>query len=176
MPVEDNQITIEVIVKAYLKPVYGFVCRLSGDVNEADDITQDVFLKVWKNLDRYNPKQDFKIWLFAIARNTTIDWLRRKRPLLFSSLNRNEEVDDFADNLVDNEPLPAKLFEQAELAQILTTALAKLSFDQRTVILLHIEQELTFESIAKIVRRPLNTVKSQYRRGLLALRQILAPK
>lgn len=172
----NKELQIESIIKAYLKPVYSFVRRLSGDANEAEDITQEVFLKVWKNLDRYDPQQDFKAWLFAIARNTTIDWLRKRRPVLFSSLDQTEENDNFADNLVDQEPLPAELFERAELAQILTEALAQLSLDQRTVILLHLEQDLTFEVITQIVDRPLNTVKSQYRRGLIALRQILAPK
>lgn len=174
--VEDDQSKIEAIIKAYLGPVHGFVRRLSGDANEAEDITQEVFLKVWKNLDRYNPEQDFKAWLFTIARNTTIDWLRKRRPVLFSSLTQDNEEDGFASTLIDEDPLPPELFERAELAQILTEALAQLSLDQRTVILLHLEQDLTFEAIAQIVGRSLNTVKSQYRRGLIALRQILAPK
>lgn len=176
MFVEDPQLTIEAILKSYLKPVYGFVCRLSGNTNEAEDITQDVFLKVWKNLDRYDPKQDFKAWLFTIARRTTIDWLRKRQPVLFSSLGQIDHEDNFADYLIDSEPLPMELFERAELTKILTDALDQLSLDQRTVILLHLEQDLTFDAIASIVDRPLNTVKSQYRRGLIALRQILAPK
>ncbi|OHA60974.1 MAG: hypothetical protein A2556_02115 [Candidatus Vogelbacteria bacterium RIFOXYD2_FULL_44_9] len=174
--VEEDNLQIEAIIKAYLGPVYGFVRRLSGDAFEAEDIAQDVFLKVWKNLDRYDSKQDFKAWLFAIARNTTIDWLRKHRPMLFSSLDQPEGDGDFVDNLIDEEPLPAELFERAELAQVLSEALAQLSLDQRTVILLHVEQDLTFEAISQIAGRPLNTVKSQYRRGLITLRQILAPK
>jgi RNA polymerase sigma-70 factor (ECF subfamily) len=128
------------------------------------------------NWDKYDENKNFKTWLFTIARNTTTDWLRKKKPILFSSLDPIEAGEEFSDQLIDQEPLPEELFLRKELDKILEDSLSKINIDQRTVILLHLEQDLTFEEISQIVNKPTNTVKSQYHRGLLALRALLAPK
>lgn len=180
---EDKELKIEDIIKEYLKPVYGLVFRLTSNKEEAEDLTQDVFVKVWKNLAKYNPRLSLKTWIFTITRNTVIDWYRQKKLLLFSELQKSWVEDDsgqdFADNLVDLEKLPDELFAQRELKQKLEKIVDQLSPDQKIVVLLHLEDGLIFEEIAKVVDRPLNTVKSQYRRALLKLRKLLdlsAPK
>jgi len=170
---------IEEIVTEYLKPVYRLVFRLTGGAPETEDITQEVFVKVWKNLAKYDPKQSLKTWIFTIARNTTIDWFRKKKSIPFSDLKQNwgeEEERDFADNIADLESLPDELFAQAELKEKLDQAVITLSLDQRSVVTLHLEDNLTFEVIAKIMGQPINTVKSHYRRALLKLKEILHQK
>lgn len=174
-----NQSAFETLVARYLKTVYVFIDRLVGHGTEAEDLTQDTFVKVWKNLDKYDPAQNFKTWVLSIARNTTYDWFRTKKTINFSDLNGGETESNFADNISDSEPLPEQIFAQKELATLLSSALDKIPVDQRTILVLHLEDDLTFEAIAKIVVKPMNTVKSQYRRALLVLRQFLvenAPK
>ncbi len=161
------------IVSRHLKEIYNFVYRLSGRSEEAQDITQEVFIKIWKNLAKFDPTQNFKTWIFAIARNTTIDWLRKRKPLLFSDFDRDEH-DSFESNLPDTTiPPPDELFERNESKQRLEQILQNISIDYRTIILLHHIDELTFEEIGTILQKPMNTVKSQYRRALLALKKIL---
>ena len=173
---ESKEPIIEDIVKDYLGLVYSFVFRLTSNDGDASDITQEVFVKVWKNLGKFKSGQSLKAWILTIARNTAIDWLRKKKPILFSQLNRVDEDGDlrFEDNIKDKELLPDEVFAQGEMRAKLEKALGQLPLNQREVFLLHQEEGLTFEEIAKLVGRPMNTVKSQYRRALIALRQYLA--
>jgi RNA polymerase sigma-70 factor, ECF subfamily len=154
---------IEEIIKRYLKSVYGFVFRLSGNESETSDITQEVFIKVWKNIKKIDPDKNFKTWIFTIARNTTFDFLRKRKNVYFS----DEE------DVVDIEPLPDEVFMRKELGEELEIALSKIRPDFREIILLRYTENLTFEEISEIVGKPLNTVKSHHLRALAALRKLL---
>ncbi len=166
----------EILVQKYLKTIYNFVYHLSGNADEANDIAQEVFVKIWKNLKKFDPKQNFKTWIFSIARNTTIDYFRKKRSISFGDMEIGEDT-SFEDSLTDTEPLPDSVFEQKELGAYLEKALQTLSPEERTIILLHDKEDFTFEEIAKTVGKPMNTVKSQYRRAILAFRKKMnAPK
>ena len=178
----DNGLTIEKIVADYLTVIYRFVYRLVGNEPDASDITQEVMVKVWKNLAKYDPAQNFKPWLFKIARNTAIDWLRHRRQIPFSELDRcDEEGNDraFAETVKDLELLPDEVFAQKEIKEKFNQALNLIPINERMILALHLEEGLTFNEIAEIVGRPLNTVKSAYRRSLVKLRAQLtqiAPK
>ncbi|MFA5000698.1 MAG: RNA polymerase sigma factor [Candidatus Paceibacterota bacterium] len=178
----SDGLTIEQIVADYLAVIYRFVFRLVGNEADATDVTQEVMVKVWKNLGKYDSRQDLKPWLFKIARNTAIDWLRKRRQIPFSQLDRwDEEGRDlsFADTLADLELLPNEVFAQKEVKTQFDRALTTLPINERTIVAMHLEEELTFVEIAEIVDRPLNTVKSAYRRALIKLRKELdklAPK
>ncbi|MFA5022752.1 MAG: RNA polymerase sigma factor [Candidatus Paceibacterota bacterium] len=177
-----GNLSIEDIVKEYLAPIYRFAYRLVGNENDASDIAQEVMVKVWKNLGKYDPAQELKPWLFKIARNTSIDWLRRRRQIPFSALDSVDEeggAKSFADNVVDLELLPDEIFAQAEIKEKFKQALEKLPLNERVIVSLHLEEGLTFDEISKIEDRSLNTVKSAYRRSLVKLRAnlgVIAPK
>jgi RNA polymerase sigma-70 factor (ECF subfamily) len=153
----------EVIMNRYLKSVYNFAFRLSGNEGEASDITQEVFIKVWKNIKKFDPDKNFKTWIFAVARNTTFDYLRKRKSIYFS----DEE------DVADIEPLPDEIFIRKELGKELENALSKIRLDFREIILLRYTEELTFEEISEIVGKPLNTVKSHHLRALNTLRKLL---
>lgn len=178
----DQDLNIERVVEEYLATVYRFAHRLVGNELDAADIAQETMVKVWKNFAKYDPAQSFKPWLFKIARNTAIDWLRRRRQIPFSALDSVDEEGgekSFADNVADLELLPDEVFAQAEIKEKFKQALEKLPFNDRTTVSLHLEEGLTFDEISKVVDRPLNTVKSAYRRSLIKLRANLgeiAPK
>ena len=160
----------EALVFRYLKPLYNFAYRLTGDTHEAEDIMQDTFLKVWKNLKKYRRGENFKTWIFAIARNTTTDYLRKKKHFVFSDFEY-EEGNSLTDNLADPAPSPDELFVRREGKEALEKALAKLAPLYREVILLHYREDFTFDEIGKITGKPLHTVKSQHRRGIEKLRE-----
>ena len=171
---------ISEIVREYLKPVYSYAFRLTGDSQVAEDIAQETFVKVWKNLDRYDSKQSFKTRLFTIAHSTAIDYLRKRKSIPFSQLSfGNEENDEnsFAENIADQVPLAeeqlAKLDTQGELQKLLE----KLPPATRELLTLRYQNDLTFAEIATILNLPLNTVKSTHRRALIPLRKLAsAPK
>lgn len=172
---EGDDRAFEVLTGRYSESIYRFIYRLIGS-REAEDLTQEVFLKAWKNLKKFDQSKNWKTWLYAIARNTSIDWLRKKKSFTFSSFERDEEA-DFAGSIADSEPLADELFEKRELQHEVGEALKTLPLDAQTIIVLHEAEGLTFESIGEILDEPLNTVKSRYRRALIRLRDILtAPK
>jgi RNA polymerase sigma-70 factor (ECF subfamily) len=157
------------ILRDHLKPIYNFIYRLIGDAAAADDVAQETFIKAWRAADRYNPEYPLRAWLFTIARNTATDWLRRKKPLLFSQLGDDDEV--FADSLVSPVADPETLAATADEAEELLRQLDGLPLATRTIVILHLVNEFSFAEIAAIVREPLNTVKSRYRRAISKWRQ-----
>jgi RNA polymerase sigma-70 factor, ECF subfamily len=162
---------IEVIIKQHIKLVYNFAFRLSGSESDAADIAQESFIKIWKNIEKFDPDKNFKTWILAITRNTTIDWLRKRKNISFSKLGDDEKT--FEENIVDIEPLPDEIFYKKELALELENALSKIRPDFREIIFLRYTQNLTFEEISEVVGKPLNTIKSHHLRALSAIRKLL---
>ncbi len=129
-----------------------------------------------ENIRRYKKGRPFKPWLFAIARNTALDFLKKKRPHSFSSLEGEDGDVSFADTLEDSEPLPTEIFERAESKEKLERLLDEIHPDHRSVLTLYYHEELTFEEIAEALDRPMNTVKSWHRRALIKIRNLMHQK
>jgi len=166
---EDD--SFRILINRYTASVYNFVYRFVGSDN-APDVTQDVFIKVWKNIKNFDiEKSSFKTWLFTIARNTTIDFLRKKKSIAFSSLDSEDFV--FSENIRDENPLSDEEISKLEEKKIINKYLDKLNEIEKTIIMLHFEEELTFKEIGEVLGKPLNTVKSYNRRGLLKLKDFL---
>lgn len=161
--------SFEGLVEDFLPPIYNFLLRSIQDADEASELSQEVFFKVWKSRAAYDSKQSFKSWIFAIAHNTLIDFLRKKKPLIFSSLDTEEVA--FEETLVDEEQLAHELFDTALLVQELDRSLTALPQEQQEIISLHITEHLTFEEISRILKKPMHTIKSNYRRALLRLKK-----
>ena len=175
---EDNELAFIEIVNRYLKPLYNFTYRLCGNTSEAEEITQESFLKIWKKLHTFKQGEKFKTWIYTIARNTTIDHLRKKKSLVFSDFDREDGDNFLEDTLVDTEILPDELFEKSEKKKDMEELLSTLSVHYREVLILHYHESLSFEEISGVLEKPLNTVKSHHRRAIIALRKKLenAPK
>lgn len=160
---KGDEKSLEILIKRYLKPIYGFVYKNIGNPEAAQDITQEVFVKVWKNLKKVDKQKSFKSWIFTIAKNASIDFLRQKKK---ATLPLKEELLSDAENSLQETDLQTttrKLYE----------ALGELSPNYRAVVLLKTEAELSFKEIALKLNEPINTVKSRYRRAVGALRKML---
>ena len=165
-------------MRASLSAVYNFVRSYVRSDDEADDIVQDAFVKAWKQVRRFDNTKQWKPWIFTIARNTALDHIKKKKGIPFSAMDTDQNT-EFADSLLDVEPLAAELFERAENAGVLAAAVRRLRAEYNSVLMLHYHQELTFEEIAAIMAEPMNTVKSWHRRALIELKGLLgqlAPK
>ncbi|HLM83904.1 MAG TPA: sigma-70 family RNA polymerase sigma factor [Candidatus Bathyarchaeia archaeon] len=161
------------IVKVYLKPVYNFVYRLAGDRDVADDLTQETFVKAWKNLARFDQNKNFRTWLFTIAKNTAFDYFKKKKEIPFSTFT-DEEGDNWLENISGDEILPDEIMERANLAEELENILQKLPPHYRAILLLHYKEDFSLHEIAEILDEPYNTIKSRHQRGMGNLKELLA--
>lgn len=168
----DKQ-ALDILFRRYLKPVYSFIYGYVGNAQDAEDIVQDVFVKTWRNLKKFDLQKNFKTWVFTIAKNTCLDFLKKKKRIPFSALDDEEGNNTIAETLADPAPLPQELLEKADLARILNSAMEKLSPKYRAVLLLYYNDHFNFREIAEILDEPLHTVKSRHRRALIQLRGLL---
>ncbi|MFA6535821.1 MAG: sigma-70 family RNA polymerase sigma factor [Candidatus Paceibacterota bacterium] len=168
---EGDEKSLSVLVDRYLSDIYNLAFRLTNDLGAAEDIAQESFIKAWKNIRQFSPKKSFRGWLFAIARNTAIDFLRKKRDLVISSFE-NEMGENYLLSTVASDALQSdELLARAEDEKYVAGLLARLNPKYREVLKLRYSSDLTFEEIGEILKRPLHTVKSQYRRAISALRR-----
>jgi len=167
-----NEQAFNFLIKRYLKLVYGVVSRYVFNSDEKDDITQEVFIKIWKNLNKYDSKRKFSTWVWEIAKNSALDHLKKKQALTFSGYEDKfgQKIENF---LVDRNDSLLRKIEKLEVAKKLKSTLSLLDFNSQEAISLHHQQELSFKEISKIKNQPLNTIKSQYRRGLQKLKKLL---
>ena len=168
----DKQ-SLELLIKQYLKPIYSFVSRYVGNGQEAEDITQEVFVRVWRNLKKFDQSKSFKTWLFSIAKNASLDFLKKKKAIPFSEFDTEEGGNRITDTLADPSPLPLELLEKAGMARMLNEAMEKLSPQYRMVLFLRYNDHFNFREIAESLNEPLNTVKSRHRRALVMLRGLI---
>lgn len=164
---------LAILIQRHLPSVYRFLYRMVGDSHHAEDLAQETFLKAWKNISKFDPTKSFKTWVFSIAKNTAIDWLRKKHPVSFSDLEP-DEMPDMADSIPDEQPLAPEILERAETAKMIEEALTKIPPKARSIVLMHQMEDMTFKEISEATGEPINTVKSRYRRALHALKEILA--
>lgn len=174
---DGDNASFDKILNRYLKSVFNFIYRFSGGIAEAEDLTQETFFKAWKYLNKFNQKDNFKTWLFTIARNTAIDFLRKKKDLSFSDFNDEDGENVITETLADPSASPVEDFKIVEKNELIERLLNKLAPKYREVLLLHYSHDLTFDEIGKILKKPLDTVKSLHRRALIALKEMVsAPK
>jgi len=163
---KGDEESLEILIKRYLKPIFSFTYRYVGNSQEAEDITQDVFIKIWRNLKKFDRNRSFKIWIFAIAKNTSIDWLKKKKAIPFSNFE-NEKGENSLINKLADFILPPK-------EPLLGIAIERLPSKYRTTLSLRYNDQFTFREIAETLGESINTVKSKHRRGISLLRKILA--
>ena len=166
---EGESLALRILIDRYTTHIYNYSIRFVGKDN-ASDITQEVFIKVWKNMGNFDiHKSSFKTWLFTIARNTITDYLRKKKMIVFSDMNNEDE--EFTETIKDEVLLPSEAMEKLEDKEYLNNLLDKLPDNYKEVLMLYYQEEMTFAEIGESLNRPLNTVKSWHRRALIKLRE-----
>jgi RNA polymerase sigma-70 factor (ECF subfamily) len=163
-----------VLVNRYRTRVSRYVERFTHDIEDARDVTQDVFIKVYGALDSFDPRFKFSTWLFRIAGNAAIDHLRRRRVRLLP-LERpaGENGEARAVDPPETRPNPHEELPRRRLREALSVAIDRLPDDYRELISLRHYGEMPYEEIAELKGMPLGTVKNKLFRARQALRDLL---
>jgi RNA polymerase sigma-70 factor, ECF subfamily len=174
---EGDARAFEVLLGRHSRPVYHFVLRCVHDRGTAEDLMQEVFLRIVKGAGDYRRKAKFTTWLYTIARNLCVDHSRRQKFRRTSSLDQplGDEPDGatMLDRVADDGLPEDRKAMDRQFTRNLEAALADLNPDQREVFVLREFQGLPFQEIATVVDCPLNTVKSRMRYALEGLRAAL---
>jgi RNA polymerase sigma-70 factor (ECF subfamily) len=160
------------LVARYTAPIFNLAFRLTDDRAEAENVTQETFLRAYSALPRSRTDLAFKPWLFQIAVNLCRDLARKKRPAAFADLA--QEDDSSPEEAIEDEtPLPFEQVEGRELEKALTRAVADLPEIYRAVVTLRYTEELSYEEIAAVLKLPVNTVRTHLFRAKAMLRKAL---
>ncbi len=152
----------EDIVRQYWRRVFNVAYKFVGRHDEAEDLTQDIFLKIFKSLDTFDRRANFQTWLISVSRNLCIDHYRSVR-------KEREVIDRHADastlSPVSHEPGPIAALEQHDRVVLLRRALQDLPETLRSAVVMRDLQELSYQEIADRLKLPEGTVKSRINRG-----------
>ena len=159
--------TWEEVVREHSARVYRLAYRLTGNSHDAEDLTQEVFVRVFRSLPSYTPGT-FEGWLHRITTNLFLDITRRKQRIRFEGLG-----EETAARLSGVEPTPSQAFDERHLDYDVATALADLPPEYRAAVVLCDIEGLTYEEIADALGVKLGTVRSRIHRGRAQLRQAL---
>ncbi len=172
---QDAGLLDELIVR-YQHRLMRYLLYLTGNREMAEDIFQEVWMRVLVRGAQFNGKARFDTWLFAIARNLVIDQKRKKTMASLDELFEGGEDDrPMSFEITDGEPTPFDRFANLEDRERIAAGLLKLDMIYREVLVLRFHEELSLEEIAKVTRAPLSTVKSRLYRGLAAIKPRLSP-
>ena len=166
------------LVEKYKQPVMNLVYRMLRDASEAEDLSQVVFLQVYKSADRYQVASKFSTWIFTIARNLSLNEIRRRSRHPADSLDGSQsDTDDQPCRQYEDLKTfsPPESLLHGELEQKVEEALAGLPENQRTAIMLCRGEELSYEDIAKVLGCSVSATKSLIHRGREILKQKLKP-
>ena len=152
------------LIEQYQHRLLRYLVYLSGNRELAEDLFQETWIRVLERGHQYDGRHEFSTWLYAVARNLTIDYWRKKNPVSVDWLTEDEESARFEP--ADTRPLPWELIAQHEQAERISVALVGIPAEYREVIVLRFQDGLALGEIATVTGAPLGTVKSRLYRGL----------
>jgi RNA polymerase sigma-70 factor, ECF subfamily len=177
---KSDMTAFNTIVSRHKSKIYNYVYRMTGNIEDAEDITQEVFMRMYTGLSSFRAEASLSTWLFRIAGNLVIDKHRRSKNEkgLVSSLdasysNGDSESENETRDVPDYSQMPEKVLGQKELGAQIENALLKLPEKLRSAVILYDIENLSYEEIAQMEKVPLGTIKSRIFNARVALRQHL---
>lgn len=166
---QGKQECFEEIVMRYQQRMFAYVYRLVGNKEDSLDIVQEVFIKVYKNLKSFNTEKEFSPWIYRIAHNESVNYLKKNRKFYTESIEDNDDVRNILKSKENiNEDAEAK-----ELQVFVRSALEKLPLKYQKVIELKYFQQKSYQEMSKILKKPMNSVGTLLNRAKKLLYQHL---
>lgn len=170
---QGDELAFRRVVEHYQRAVFAIAWRMTGDAAHAEDLCQEVFLRLWRKFHTFQPDRPLRPWLLRLATNVCINALKKRR-LRAVSLNVGED-DEAPWEPPAQGPGPDELASGREVAARLEDAIAELPDDYRLVVTLRHLEGLTYEEISTTLGWPLGTVKVRLFRARERLRRVLGP-
>jgi RNA polymerase sigma-70 factor (ECF subfamily) len=177
--VAGDAVAWEEIVQRYNRRIYNICYRFAGSADDAQDLTQEVFIKMYRTLNSYDMERGaFMTWVTTITRNLLVDHFRKsKQDRVTDSIDaapsEHEDATPLSDKIQDRTPTPDASAQSRETRETVHRALQKLSPDLREAVILRDLQDLDYREIATVLRVPEGTVKSRINRGRAELARLL---
>jgi RNA polymerase sigma-70 factor (ECF subfamily) len=174
---QGNFDAFDYLVRRHHRAVYNTICHLLGDLTEAEDLTQQTFLRIYQSSATYTPTAKFTTWMFTILRNLVFNEMRRRQRKPTSTLEHADDQGNTTSSLADTLPSPEESPHEAtlrvELEDQIQSALQSLPENQRLAILLMRNENLSYEEIASVLETSVSSVKSLIFRARESLRERL---
>lgn len=172
----DTQAFAE-IVELYKDKIFHLAYRMLSNRHEAEDVVQDTFLRVYRNLSRYDVNQKFSTWIYRIATNLCIDRLRKRKPnySLDAEMNDQEGVDGYS-MISSDDRTPESYFLVSETQRLIHEAIETLPAKYKSVMVLRYLQDMSLQEISDVLDMPVTTIKTRVHRGREFLRKKLEHK
>jgi len=173
-----DQKAMEWLILKYQNRIYNIILKMCGNQDDAAELTQDTFVKIIENIDRFQSRSSFYTWAFRIAVNLTINYCKRSKKIAFSSLDAEDNKGQkpkriLKEMLRDKKSLdPAVIAQNKELCGLIKKSLMQLDEDHRAAIILRDIAGMTYADIAEVLELELGTVKSRISRARCSLRDI----
>jgi RNA polymerase sigma-70 factor (ECF subfamily) len=170
----------EELVHNYNRRIYSICYRFTGSADDAEDLTQEVFIKMYRTLNSYDPERgSFMTWVATMTRNLLVDHFRKSKQdrateSLDSSPSEEEDAPKLGDRVADTKPAPDAFVQSQQAQQMVQRALEKLSPELREAVILRDLQDMDYREIAQALKVPEGTVKSRINRGRTELARLLS--
>jgi RNA polymerase sigma-70 factor (ECF subfamily) len=170
----------EEIVRQYTRRIYNVCYRFTGSGDDADDLAQEVFIKLYRTLDSYSPEKGaFTTWVMTMTRNLLVDHFRKTKQdrvtdSLDAGLTEEEDSISLGDKIQDSAPSADDRLQRRETQEMVQKAIQKLSPELREAVILRDLQDMDYKEIALALKVPEGTVKSRINRGRMELARLLS--
>ena len=154
------------LLEIYYADIYSYLRRLCRSTADAEDLTQQTFLKVWSSLGGFNGRSKFSTWLYRIAVNNCLNYLKKQRPTeeLFDEITSSGKED------------PVQIYKSKKFGEMIKRAVAKLPEVQKAVFTLRTLQDLSYQEVSNILKKPVSTIKVNHHLAVKNLRRYLKGK
>lgn len=176
---QGDSAAMERLIYKYQNRIYNTILKICANPDDAAELTQDTFVKVIENIDKFEGRSSFYTWAFRIAMNLTLNYCKRSSKLTFTSLETERKENNWRPKQIlkeflrnDASPDPAIVAQNRELCDLVQKALMKLDDTRRTVIVLRDIEGMNYAQIAMVLELELGTVKSRISRARNNLREI----
>lgn len=166
----------EELVRRYQRPITGYVYRMLNNYDASLDVTQEVFIKVYNSLEKYSSEYKFSTWLYRIAHNAAIDYMRRNCSVSQQSIEAENADGTYQFQIESPQPTPEQDRERSEWRTEIETVVKCLPPVYRELILLRHTHDLSYDEIAEVMNLPLGTVKNRLFRAREMMREMFVKR